>query len=99
MKLKKIKYKIALFRDTKEVTGYAIDCDLPVRLCVRNIGGEWRIDHYDTGYFIGGLCDTREKAIANGIEVVRRNIESGVYADMIRAYDRHPGAIFYSVRL
>ena len=93
MRLRKIKYKIASVCGPLEVEGYAIESNLPVRLCVRLEGYFWRIDHYDTGYFIGKLCDTRQQAIAHGIEVVGRNLQSGKYAKSIQAYNRNPGVI------
>lgn len=92
MNLKQIKYKIALLSGSREVTGYAIDCDLPVRLCVRIENFLWRVDHYDTGYFIGPLFNSRQEAIERGFDIVRRNIESGKYAQLIRAYNRNPGS-------
>jgi hypothetical protein len=90
MKLKKIKYKIATFHGPEDVVGYAIDCDLPVRLCVRDVGYGWRVDHYDTGYRFGHLCDTRKAAVTHGVDVLRKNLESGIYAKSIRAYNRNP---------
>lgn len=83
MKFKLMKYRIHdRVTGSRLVRGYAIDADIPVRLCVRwKSKGWWVIDHYDTGWWINIFCsgDTKLGAAVAGVEKVRRALESGDY--------------------
>lgn len=58
-----IKYKIDdYYNGSREVNGFAVKSDLPVRFCVREHFGEWVCDHYDSGAGFGPSFKTMEDA-------------------------------------
>jgi len=79
MKFKKAKYRIADTREgCREVTGYAVLTNYPVRFAVREIidGMLWCADHWDTGFrFAYGRnrADAAAQAIA---EIQMRGIDA-----------------------
>ena len=72
----------------RQVKGWAIDSDLPVRFCVR-ILGEFRYvaDHYDTGYRIGMEQYSFQEAKENAEEILARVIANGQYAKKLKAIE------------
>ena len=67
------------------VKGYAIDSDLPVRICVhRGYGRVWVCDHYDTGYRFGKFHDTKAAAIKAGIQTMKDALANGDYERALR---------------
>jgi hypothetical protein len=85
MELKKIKYKIANPGYTEDVVGFAIGCDLPVRMCVRFTRGAYTIDHYDSGRFITVFFNMNNIYCAanHAVAFMRREIDDGSYAEAI----------------
>ena len=79
MKFKKCKYLIAYYEGSKEVEGYAVLSDLPVRFAVRKLhAGYWTPDHWDTGRSIGMAWGrTRQQAADNCVARLRDKIASG----------------------
>lgn len=83
MKFKKVKYRIADTREgSREVTGYAVLTNYPVRFAVREIldGMLWCADHWDTGFrFAYG--HSRAEAATNAIDEIKvRGIDAFVKA-------------------
>lgn len=70
---------------TRKVLGYAIDSRIGVRLAAHKVSdgelgaGGWRLDDYDTGYFIGPTYESFHDCVANGIAKVRQALLSGKY--------------------
>lgn len=57
MRFAPLTYRIAMRAGAKTVRGYAIQLPAPftgLRLCVRDTGVGWAIDHYDSGCGFGG---------------------------------------------
>lgn len=91
MKTKKFRYKIENIYNVDRcevVTGFAVDFP-DVRFCVRPLGGDlWKIDHYDTGKGFGPYCTSKKQAIERGVDVLKMNLASGKYAEVIEAVNR-----------
>jgi hypothetical protein len=89
-RLKKLRYKIHdRFIGFMEVDGFAIDSDIPVRLCVHQTdSGFWKCDHFDSGGGIAFTEPTRDQAVKHGIEYVRKGIEDGRYAEAVAAWNK-----------
>ncbi len=66
MKFKRVAYRIhnRTKPDKSEVVqGYAVDCDSPLRFCVRSIGrGWWKVDQWETGASAGCFKGPKELA-------------------------------------
>lgn len=89
MNLIQLQYKIDCRYASRMVWGYAIDSGLPVRLTVRQMsGGQWTVDHYDTGRSVGTAAKTRDEAILRGVELVRASIANGDYRKAILQVNR-----------
>ena len=72
----------------RQVKGWAIDSDLPVRFCVR-ILGEFRYvaDHYDTGYRIGVGFPSFISAKEGAERILVRTIFNGQYEEALKAIE------------
>lgn len=87
MKFQQISYFIHDDWSTEKrrlVHGYAVECDSPLRFCVRDGLDGWRIDHWETGFSIAGgvstHCETLEAATyaAVGYLTLKREQVPGV---------------------
>ena len=88
MKFKKCKYLVHRYSDApKEVEGYAVLTDLPVRFAVREISpGFWWPDHWDTGFAMGFAWGTTRQAAADKcVARLRQMIESGEWQKVLDA--------------
>ena len=93
MQFKKCKYLIAYYDGPKEVAGYAVLTDFPVRFAVREISyGYWQPDHWDTGLAIGMAWGrTRQQAADNCVARLREKIASGEFQKTLdAAIERSP---------
>lgn len=85
MKLKPITYRIATVSNWSglletRVHGYAVDCDLPAKFCVRKDGSYWVADEFTTGFGLDVTEATRNDAIEAAYLKIKYNINTGVYA-------------------
>ena len=93
MRLKKLKYRVR-FKGlgSLEVSGFAIDSGLPVRICVHEAGGVWICDHYDSGRRYGCFHSTRKDAVRSAVDDMKQALDDGTYAKAIRRINRTPNA-------
>lgn len=90
MKFKPLTYRIAnyIYKDhwhAKTVTGFAVDCGLPVMLCVREDVLGWTCDEYTTGFSICAYGMTKESAAQNAVRVIKKNMKTGKWESALRA--------------
>lgn len=84
MKLKKLNYFIAFPEGKIEISGFAIDSGLPVRICVHKSCGVWICDHYDTGRRYGHFHSTKKDAVRGAVDDMMQALFDGTYANSIK---------------
>lgn len=78
--LKQITYKVTTSMGQRNVLGFAIDLDLPVRICTRqNSNDEWIFDDFDTGFSIPVRHTNITEALALCFNLLDKKIADGAY--------------------
>jgi hypothetical protein len=71
------------------VTGFALDTGLPIKMCVRQLGGLWRLDDFLTGHSLIRISDDFEtliEFIIRGHELLEEKLNNGQYQKALDKY-------------